>query len=87
MTGYGPFRRCDVNPSAVIVERLSKVRMDGVDLQTEVIPVAYSEAIKCSKRLCQDVKPDVCKLERGGCYPAGVLLEKDTLNLFKHFSS
>jgi pyrrolidone-carboxylate peptidase len=61
VTGYGPFGAHDVNPSGVIVGRLAEMadKLEEVELETEVIPVAYSAAVNCSTRLCRDSKPDV----------------------------
>lgn len=61
VTGYGPFGAHDINPSAVIVDRLAEMaaKLDDLELETEVIPVAYSAAVNCSTRLCRDSKPDV----------------------------
>ncbi|KAI6170675.1 Pyroglutamyl-peptidase I [Aphelenchoides bicaudatus] len=60
VTGYGPFMTCTVNPSAVVVERLSQMsdQLEGIELETEVIPVSYASATKCSTQLCKDSKPD-----------------------------
>lgn len=61
VTGYGPFGSVDINPSAVIVENLASIKFPDIELMTEIIPVAYANADRCSSRLCADVKPDVSK--------------------------
>jgi pyrrolidone-carboxylate peptidase len=61
VTGYGPFGIHDINPSAVIVDRLKEMsaELNDMELETEVIQVSYSSAVNCSTKLCRDSKPDV----------------------------
>ncbi|XP_022242292.1 pyroglutamyl-peptidase 1-like isoform X2 [Limulus polyphemus] len=78
VTGFGPFRFYDVNPSWRAVEELGRIGIEGVNLIVKEIPVAYSDVQERVPQLWQQYQPklmihcgvyethDTVQLERKG---------------------
>lgn len=80
LTGFEPFSRSKVNPSAEVVTVLQSEPPEGIDLRTRVLPVAFAEAGGLLRREIDDFRPDVVlMLGLGG--GTGLRFERVGVNL------
>lgn len=62
ITGYGSFSHYSVNPSSEIVKNLENTyKSDDVELISELLDVAYENALTYAVKASQEFNPDVCK--------------------------
>lgn len=59
VTGFEPFGSYDVNPSAEVVRALEHRVVEGVQLETTVLPVVYGAAAEALGRAVAAADPDV----------------------------
>lgn len=81
VTGFEPFNKSSINPSAKIVEKLPKMKLPGVDLITGILPVDYQKAPGLLQILIEGHHPQavICLGEANG--RSVVSLERVGLNL------
>lgn len=90
LTGFGPFPGVDVNPSALVVEALAEslecatqaqLARSGMQLFTEVLPVAYAEAGERIRGLLTELRPDAALMLGVAPRLDRLALERVALNL------
>ncbi|XP_076354441.1 pyroglutamyl-peptidase 1 isoform X2 [Tachypleus tridentatus] len=74
VTGFGPFRCYDVNPSWHAVKELGRIGIEGVNLIVREIPVAYSDVQEIVPQLWQQYQPKLM-------IHCGVYKTRDTVQL------
>ena len=59
LTGFEPFAGASINPSEQIVNALNSRQIEGVELNTAVLPVVFTESSALLRHLIKLHKPDV----------------------------
>lgn len=58
ITGFEPFGNSKLNPSALLVERLDKERIPGVELHSIVLPVEFDRSVQILLQKIEECGPD-----------------------------
>ncbi|MFM9141358.1 MAG: pyroglutamyl-peptidase I [Actinomycetota bacterium] len=58
ITGFEPFGNSKLNPSALLVERLGKERIPGVELHSIVLPVEFDRSVRILLQKIEECRPD-----------------------------
>lgn len=58
ITGFEPFGNSKLNPSALLVERLDKERIPGVELHSIVLPVEFDQSVQILLQKIEECRPD-----------------------------
>lgn len=62
LTGFEHFGKYDVNPSKLVVKRLSGVgeaELPGVEIHVAILPVSFRRAGEVLRSLLDELKPDI----------------------------
>ncbi len=59
VTGFEPFGGASLNPSQLLVEKLAKENLPGVDLNTAILPVEFDRAAAILLAKIQEFSPNV----------------------------
>jgi pyroglutamyl-peptidase len=59
VTGFEPFGGASLNPSQLLVEKLAKENLPGVDLNTAILPVEFDRAAEILLAKIQEFSPNV----------------------------
>ncbi|MFM1967706.1 MAG: hypothetical protein RL590_563 [Actinomycetota bacterium] len=59
VTGFEPFGGASLNPSKLLVEKLAKEKLPGVDLNTAILPVEFDRAAEILLAKIQEFSPNV----------------------------
>jgi pyroglutamyl-peptidase len=87
LTGFEPFGKQTINPSEVVVRRLSNSRIPGVELATSILAVHPQSGPEKLLRTFSEVRPDaVLLLGEGGGY-AVPFIERIFVNLLEYPAS
>lgn len=58
ITGFEPLGNSKLNPSALLVERLDKERIPGVELHSIVLPVEFDRSVQILLQKIEECRPD-----------------------------
>lgn len=81
LTGFEPFGGSMVNPSQMVIETLRSTGMEGVRLETVLLPVDYKKAPGILHRALDSIQPDIaiCLGEASG--RSRISIERVAVNL------
>jgi pyroglutamyl-peptidase len=81
VTGFEPFGGASLNPSKLLVEKLAKEKLPGVDLNTAILPVEFDRAAEILLVKIQEFSPNavICFGQAEG--RSSITPEKIAINL------